>query len=148
MIGGDKFICHLLGEFNFGFVCKQCLVVEYLVPWDNATLGHSCECTTAGKNEFALTVNLECLAPGGVGVHMVEDHDVLVAKAGDKRETTRLVRVQCVLQIDDPDEDIVCDNVCRWRGVIDWRHCVRGIHVVGGNRGIDRTSGLDALALS
>jgi hypothetical protein len=65
VVKGGKFICHL-GEFNFGFVCNQCLVVEYLVSWDNAALGHSCECATAGENEFALAVILECLAPGGV----------------------------------------------------------------------------------
>ncbi len=39
IIRGDKFVCHL-GEFSFGFVCKQCLVVEYLVSWDDAALGH------------------------------------------------------------------------------------------------------------
>jgi hypothetical protein len=87
------------GEFNFDFVCNQCLVVEYLVLWDDAMLGHSCECTTAGENEFALAVILECLAPGGVGVHMVEDHDVAVAKDGDKGEMARLVHIQCVLSI-------------------------------------------------
>ncbi len=96
VIGGDKFVCHL-GEFNFGLVCKQCLVVGYLVSWDNAALGHLRECTTTGKNEFALAVILEGLPPGGVGVHMVEDHDVAVAKAGDKGEMARLVRVHCVL---------------------------------------------------
>jgi hypothetical protein len=73
------------------------LVVEYLVSWDNAALGHSRKCTAAGENEFALAVILECLAPGGVGVHMVEDHDVAVAEAGDKVEMAHLVRVQCVL---------------------------------------------------
>ncbi len=51
----------------------------------------------AGENEFALAVFLECLAPGGIGVHVVEDHDVAVAEAGDKGETARLVHVQCVL---------------------------------------------------
>jgi hypothetical protein len=39
VVWGDKFVCHL-GEFNFGFVCERCLVVEYLVSWDDATLGH------------------------------------------------------------------------------------------------------------
>ncbi len=52
--------------------------------WDDAALGHLRECTTAGKNEFALAVILEGLAPGGVGVHVVEDHDVVVAEAGDE----------------------------------------------------------------
>ncbi len=147
VIGGDEFVYHL-GEFNLGLVCKQCLVVEYLVLWDDAASGNLRECVMAGKNEFALTVILEGLDPGGVGVHVVEDHDVAVAKAGDKRETAHLVRVHCVLQIDDPDEDVMCNNVCSWRGVPD-RHCyVRGICVVGGTRGIDGTSGLDALALS
>jgi hypothetical protein len=94
VIGGDKFICHL-GEFNLGLVCKQCLVVEYMVPWDDAALGHLGECVTAGKNEFALAVVLEGLAPGEVGVHVVEDHDVAVAKAGD----ACLVHVHCVLQL-------------------------------------------------
>ncbi len=80
---------------------------------------------------------------------MVEDHDVAVAKAGDKREMACLVHVQCVLQINDPDEDVVCNNsVCRWQGIVDRHRCVHGICVVGGNRGIDGTSGLDALALS
>ncbi len=83
VIGGDEFVCHL-GEFNFGFVCKQCLVVMYLVSWDDATSGHLCKCATAGENEFAFAVILECLAPGGVGVHLVEDHDVAVAEAGDR----------------------------------------------------------------
>jgi hypothetical protein len=95
LLGGDEFICHL-GEFIFGFVCKQCLVVKDLVTWDAAASGHSCKCATAGKNEFALTVILECLAPGGVGVHVVEDHDVAVAEAEDKGETAHLVSVQCV----------------------------------------------------
>jgi hypothetical protein len=58
---------------------------------------HLCKCATAGKNEFALAVILECLAPGGVGVHVVEDHDIAVAKAGDKGEMARLIHVQCVL---------------------------------------------------
>ncbi len=40
VIGRDEFICHL-GEFDFGFVCKRCLVVKYLVMWDDAALGHS-----------------------------------------------------------------------------------------------------------
>ncbi len=77
-------------------------------------LGHLRECATAGKSEFALAVVLEGLAPGGVGVHVVEDHDVVVAKARDERETAHLVHVHCVLQIDDPDEDVMCNNVCRW----------------------------------
>ncbi len=42
VIGGDKFVCHL-SEFDFGLVCKGCLVVEYLVSWDDAALGHLCE---------------------------------------------------------------------------------------------------------
>jgi hypothetical protein len=147
VIQGDKFVCHL-GEFNLGLVLKQCLVVEYLVPWDDATSSHLHKCTTAGKNEFALAVVLEGLAPGGVGVHVVENHDLVVAEAGEDRETACLVCVHCVLQIDDPNEDIMCNNVCSWRGVVD-RHCyVEGIRVVGGIGGINRTSGLDALALS
>jgi hypothetical protein len=85
VIRGGKFIYHL-GEYYFSLVCKQCLVVEYLVSWDNATSGHLRECTMAGKNEFALAVILEGLAPGGVGVHVVEDHDVVVAKDGDEGE--------------------------------------------------------------
>jgi hypothetical protein len=117
VLGGDGFVCHL-GEFNFGFVCKQCLVVKYLVPWDDAALGHLRTSATAGKNEFAFTVILECLALGGDGVYVVEDHDVVVAKAGDKREMPCLVLVQCVLQIDDLDEDVVCDNVCSWWGLL------------------------------
>ncbi len=124
------------------------MVVKYLVPWDNATLGHLCKCTMAGENEFALAVVLEGFTPGGVGVHVVEDHDIAVAKAGDEREMARLVRVHCVLQFYYPDEDVMCNNVCCWRGVID-RHCyAEGIRIVGGTRGIDGTSGLDFLALS
>ncbi len=92
VIRGDKFVCHL-GEFNLGLVHKRCLVVKYLVPWDDAASGHSRECTMAGKNEFALAVILEGLAPGGVGVHVVEDHDVAVAEAGDEKETACLVCV-------------------------------------------------------
>ena len=115
VIRGDEFVCHL-GEFDFGFVCKQCLVVKYLVSWDNAASGHSRKCMTVAKNEFALAVILEGLAPGGVGVHVVDDHDVAVAKAGDKRETACLIRVHCVFQINDPDEDVMCNNVCSWCG--------------------------------
>ncbi len=66
------------------------------MSWDDAASGHLHKCTMAGKNEFDLAFILECLAPGGVGVHVVEDHDVAVAKAGDKGETACLVRVQCV----------------------------------------------------
>ncbi len=40
------------------------------------------------------------------------------------------------------------DNVCCWGGVSDQHHCVGEIHFVGGNRGIDETSGLNALELS
>ncbi len=146
VIGGDEFVCHL-GEFDFGFVCKQCLVVEYFVSLNDAVLGHSRECTTAGKNEFALAVILEGLAPGGVGVHMVEDHDVVVAEAGDEGETAHLVRVHCVFQINDPAEDVMCNNVCSWCWVAD-QHCyVGGIRVVDGTRGIDGASRMDALAL-
>ncbi len=147
VIRTDEFVYHL-GEFNLNLVCKQCLVVKYLVPWDNAALGHSRECATAGKNEFALAVVLEGLTPGGVGVHVVEDHDAAVAKARDKKEMARLVRVHCVLQIDDPDEDVMGNNVCSWRGVVDRHCCVEGICVIGGSGGIDGISGLDALALS
>ncbi len=67
------------------------------MSWDDAAPGHLCKCAMAGENEFALTVILECLAPGGVGVHVVKNHDVVVAKAGDKGETACLVHVQCVL---------------------------------------------------
>jgi len=118
VIGGDEFVCHL-GEFDFGLVCKQCLVVEYLVTWDDAALGHLHEGVMAGKNEFTLAVVLEGLAPGGVGVHMVEDHDVAVAEAGAEWETACLVRVHCVLQINDQDEDVMCNNVCSWPRVVD-----------------------------
>ncbi len=115
---------------------------------DNAALDHSCKCATAGKNEFALAVVLDCLAPGGVGVHVVEDHDVAVAKARDEREMACLVHVHCVLQIDDPDENVMCNNVCSWRLVVD-QHCyVEGICFVGGTGGIDGTSGSDTLVLS
>ncbi len=146
VIGGEELICHL-GEFNFGLVCKQCFVVKYLVLWDNAASGHLCESTTAGKNEFTLAVILEGLAPGGGGVHVVEIHDIAVAKAGDEGETARLVRVHCVFQIDDPNEDM-SNNVCSWCGVVD-RHCyVGGIHGVDGTGGIDGVSGTDALVLS
>ncbi len=96
VVKGDEFVCHL-GEFNFDSVCKRCLVAKYLVSWDDAGSGHLRKCTTAGKNEFAIAVILECLIPGGVGVHVVEDHDVVVANAGDKEETACLVCVQCVL---------------------------------------------------
>ncbi len=131
VIRGDAFICHL-GEFNFVLVFKRCLVVKYLVSWEDAASGHLRECATAGKNEFALTVILEGLAPGGVGVHVVEDHDVAVAEAGDEGKMARLVHVHCVLQINDPDEDVMCNNVCSWHGVAD-RYCyVGGIYVVGG----------------
>jgi hypothetical protein len=147
VIRGDKFVCHL-GEFDFGLVCARCLVVKYLVLWDDATLVHSRKCKTAGKNESALTVILEGLIPGGVGVHVVEDHDVAVAKAGYKGEMACLIRVHCVFQIDDPDEDIMCNNVCSWCRVAA-RHCyVGGIRVVDGAGGIDGVSGMDALALS
>jgi hypothetical protein len=118
------------------------------VSWDDATSSHLHECATAGKNEFALAVILEGLAPGGVGVHMVEDHDVAVTKAIDEGETARLVCVHCVLQINDLDEDVMCNNVCSWRGVAA-RYCFVGeICVVGGIRGIDGASGMDPLALS
>ncbi len=147
VIGGDEFVCHL-GEFDLGLVCKRCLVVKYLVPWDDAALGHLSEGAAAGKNEFALAFVLEGLALGGVEVHVVEDHDVAVAKARDERETACLVCVHCVLQIADPDEDVMCNNVLSWRRVVDW-HCYgERIHVVGGSRDINRTRGLDALALS
>jgi hypothetical protein len=63
VIRGDKLVCHL-GEFNLGLVCKRCLVVEYLVPWDDAASGHSHKCARAGENEFALAVILEgCSRP-------------------------------------------------------------------------------------
>jgi hypothetical protein len=102
-----------------------------------------------GKNEFTLAVILECLAPGGVGVHVVEDHDVTVAEAGEKGKTAHLFHVQCVLLIDDQDEDVVHDNVCRWGGGgSDPHRCVGENHFVRGNRGINGTSGLDALVLS
>jgi hypothetical protein len=42
----------------------------------------------------------------------------------------------------------VRNNVCSWQGVGDQRHCVGEICFVGGNKGIDRTSGLNILALS
>ncbi len=42
----------------------------------------------------------------------------------------------------------MCNNVCSWRGVVDWRRHVGGICIVGGNWGINRASGLDALVLS
>jgi hypothetical protein len=145
-IGGYKFICHL-GEFNFVLVCKQYLVVEYLVSWDDAASSHLHECATAGKNEFTLAVILEDLAPGGVGVHVVEDHDVAVAEAGDEGEMACLVHVHSVLQIDDLDEDVMCNNVCSWRRVAD-RFCYVGeIRIVGGTRGINGASGTDALML-
>ncbi len=131
-----------------GLVCKRCLVVKYLVLWDNAALDHLHECATAGENEFALAVILEGLVPGGVGVHVVEDHDVAVAKAGDKGEVACLVCVHCVLQINDSDEDVMCNNICSWRWVADWHCYVGGICIVGGTRGIDGASGLDALMLS
>ncbi len=69
------------------------------------------------------------IAPRGVGIHVVEDHDVAVVKAGDKGEMGRLVHVQCVFQIDDPDENIMCNNVCSWCEVAD-QHC----HVGGDSR--------------
>ncbi len=146
VIGEYEFVCHL-GEFDFVLVCKRCLVVEYLVSWDNAVSSHLHECAMAGKNEFALAFILEGLAPGGVGVNVVEDHDVAVAEAGDEGEMARLVHVHCVLQIDDPDEDIMCYNLCSWRRVAD-RYCyVREIRIVGGTWGINVASGTDALVL-
>ncbi len=64
VIRGDKFVCHLV-ELNLGLVCKQCLVVKYLVPWDDAALGHLRKCMMAGENEFALAVVFE-----GLGLRM------------------------------------------------------------------------------
>ncbi len=40
------------------------------------------------------------------------------------------------------------NNVCSWRGVGDQHHCVGEIGFVGGNRGINGTSGSNALVLS
>jgi hypothetical protein len=117
------------------------------MPWDDATLGHLRKWAMAGKN-FALAIILVGLAPGGVGVHMVEDHDVAVAKAGDERGRTCLAFVHCVLQINEPDEDVMCNNVCSWRRVAGWRFYVGGVCVVGGTGGINEMSGSDALALS
>ncbi len=79
---------------------------------------------------------------------MVEGHDVAVVKAGDEGETTRLVRVHFVLQINDPDEDVMCNNVCSWPRVADRYWYVGGIRVVGGTRVINGASGSDALVLS
>ncbi len=42
----------------------------------------------------------------------------------------------------------MCNNVCSWRGVGDWHHCVGKSCFVDGNKGINGTSGLDVLALS
>ncbi len=42
----------------------------------------------------------------------------------------------------------MCNNVCSWRGVGDRCHCFGEICSIGGNRGINGMSGLDALALS
>ncbi len=79
---------------------------------------------------------------------MVEDHDVAVAEAGDKGETAHVVCVHCVFQINDPHEDVMCNNVCSWCRVAD-RHCyVGGIYIVDGTGGINRASEMDALALS
>ncbi len=36
----------------------------------------------------------------------MNDHDVLVAKAGDLRETPRLIGVQCILEVVDADKYI------------------------------------------
>ncbi len=42
----------------------------------------------------------------------------------------------------------MCNNVCSWRGVSDRRRCVGQICFIGGKRGINGTSGSNALALS
>jgi hypothetical protein len=78
----------------------------------------------------------------------VEDHDVAVAKARDAGESNHLVCVHCVFQIDDSDEEVMCNNVCSLCGVTDWYCYVGRVCIIDGTRGIDGASGTDALALS
>ncbi len=51
--------------------------------WDNACLSHLCQGLYSGQDKFATSVVLEGLYPLRVVVNIVNDHDVLVTKAGD-----------------------------------------------------------------
>lgn len=44
-----------------------------------------------GSDQFLLVSGFEGFGEDGIGVIVVEDHDILVAFAGDNRETTGLI---------------------------------------------------------
>ncbi len=54
--------------------------------WDISCLSHLHQGSCLGQDKFAASVVLEGLCPQRVAVNIVNDHDVLVAKAGDLRE--------------------------------------------------------------
>ena len=110
IVGGNELIRHC-SEFNLSLS----LIVKNLMPWCNAALGHSCEGTPTGKDKFAFAVVSETFNPRGIRVNMVENHDIPVAKAGDDWETSHLVRIEGVMQIHNPDKDIM--------GHGKWGHC-------------------------
>ncbi len=51
--------------------------------WDNACLLHLFQGSCTGQDKFATGVVLEGLRPQRVAVNIMNDHDVLVAKAKD-----------------------------------------------------------------
>ena len=77
--------------------------------WDNAHLSHLLQGSCTGQDKFAACVVLEGLRPRRVAVNIVNDHDVLVAKAGDLWETPRLIGVHCLLKFVDVNKYITFD---------------------------------------
>ena len=66
-------------------VACRFLIVQYLMFGDNTCFLHAFQGSCLRKNKFAAGVVFEGLHPCRVAVHVVENHDIPVAKAQDSK---------------------------------------------------------------
>ncbi len=94
--------------------------MEDLMFGDESVTSHPCQCSGMCKDEFAAGLISLCLRPRRVAVNIVQDHDILVAKAQYCREKSGLICIHERFYLVFRDENVILFLV----GNIGW--CVLG----------------------
>ena len=98
VIGGNKLEC--LAQCANGFlVCRQYLIVQYLMSGDNSCFAHGFQGSCPCQNKFVSGFVLEGLHPCRIDVDIVENHDIPVAEARCLREKASLIGVHRGLEV-------------------------------------------------
>ncbi len=117
VVQGNKFICHVELPMAFLYAADAWVSRTWCFGMMPTFCIHSRGLFT-GQDKFATGVVLEDLHPQRVAVHIVNDHDVFFAKAGDLWELPCLIGVHCLLKLVDANKYILFAFMWGWGGSV------------------------------